>query len=198
MALKSYPDDADPRDRLGVEFSSLQFLKKHGAGAVPAAVASDPENGFALYEWIEGNSIDAPGPADIDAVLGFIESLIGLAAREEAQSLPLASEACLSGAELCRQVEDRLKRLIAVAEGHPGLAEFLTEDLSLALKTLSAEAGKTYEENGANFDKEIEPKARTLNPSDFGFHNALRRPDGTVVFLHRFFPPRVIPVLRNF
>ena len=39
-SLKSYPDDADPRDRLGVEFSSLLFLKKHGVVAVPAALAS--------------------------------------------------------------------------------------------------------------------------------------------------------------
>lgn len=183
LALKSYPDDGDPRDRLGVEFSSLQFLKRHGVGAVPAAVASDPEKGFALYEWIEGNPIDAPGDADIDAVLGFIEALIGLADKEEAKSLPLASEACLSAAELCRQVEDRLKRLTAGAEGYSDLAEFLTERFSPALETLRDRAGKSYDQNGADFDKEIKPKARTLNPSDFGFHNALRTPDGTVVFL---------------
>ncbi len=183
LALKSYPDDGDPRDRLGVEFSSLQYLKRHGIETVPAAVASDPKKGFALYEWIDGSPIDTPGDADIDAVLGFIEALIGLAATEEAKVLPLASEACLSAAELCRQVEDRLKRLIAAAEGHPGLTEFLMQDLSPALETLHAGAGKSYDENGADFNKEIEASARTLNPSDFGFHNALRKPDGTVVFL---------------
>ena len=183
LALKSYPDDADPRDRLGVEFSSLKFLKRHGVETVPTAIASDPENGFALYEWIDGSPIDDPGDADIDAVLGFIESLIGLAATEEAKALPLASEACLSAGELCRQVEDRLNRLGAAAEGHTGLAEFLSQDLSPALETLSAGAGKTYNQNGADFDNEIEANVRTLNPSDFGFHNALRAPDGAIVFL---------------
>ena len=183
LALKSYHDDADPRDRLGVEFSSLQFLKRHGVEAVPTAVASDPEKGFALYEWIEGRPIDAPGDTGIDAVLGFIESLIGLAATEEAKALPLASEACLSAAELCRQIEDRLKRLTAAAEGYPGLAEFLTEDFSPALETLSAGTRRTYDQNGAGFETNIEVNARTLNPSDFGFHNALRTPDGNIMFL---------------
>ena len=34
-----------------------------------------------------------------------------------------------------------------------------------------------------SFSQEILKRERTLSPSDFGFHNALRRSDGTIVFL---------------
>jgi hypothetical protein len=37
--------------------------------------------------------------------------------------------------------------------------------------------------SSAPFDREIPRTERTLSPSDYGFHNALRRPDGTLVFL---------------
>ena len=33
------------------------------------------------------------------------------------------------------------------------------------------------------YDRVIPEKDRTLSPSDFGFHNALRNPDGTITFL---------------
>jgi hypothetical protein len=32
-------------------------------------------------------------------------------------------------------------------------------------------------------DAAVAPEHRTLSPSDFGFHNALRRPDGRLVFV---------------
>ena len=35
----------------------------------------------------------------------------------------------------------------------------------------------------APVEAELPVEQRTLSPSDFGFHNALRRPDGRVVFL---------------
>jgi thiamine kinase-like enzyme len=36
---------------------------------------------------------------------------------------------------------------------------------------------------GTSFSAELNPQERTLSPSDFGFHNALRRPNGQIVFL---------------
>ena len=36
--------------------------------------------------------------------------------------------------------------------------------------------------NGLDFDTVLPQEQRSLVPSDFGFHNALRRPDGTLAF----------------
>jgi len=183
-ALKQYPNaDDDPRDRLGVEFSSLNFLKDHGVDQIPAAIASDANTGFALYEWIDGAAIKDPSGDDIDAVLGFAETLYGLAGTKEAQSLPAASEACLSADELARQVDARLRRLTAIADEYPELQGFLAERFSPIQETLTAKAKQTYDTRGADFSTDLEPAARTLNPSDFGFHNTLRNGDGRLVFL---------------
>jgi thiamine kinase-like enzyme len=37
--------------------------------------------------------------------------------------------------------------------------------------------------DGQSFSAELKPHERTLSPSDFGFHNALRRPTGQIVFV---------------
>ena len=34
-----------------------------------------------------------------------------------------------------------------------------------------------------SFERDIDSAERTLSPSDFGFHNALKRSDGRIVFL---------------
>jgi hypothetical protein len=36
---------------------------------------------------------------------------------------------------------------------------------------------------GMSFADELDWSRRTLSPSDFGFHNALRQPDGRIIFL---------------
>ncbi len=36
---------------------------------------------------------------------------------------------------------------------------------------------------GTDFEEELDPRLWTLSPSDFGFHNALWRTDGTIAFL---------------
>jgi hypothetical protein len=63
---------------------------------------------------------------------------------------------------------------------HAELSEFLTQDL---LPALDAAGDACREMLGDAFHRELAPEHRTLSPSDFGFHNALLRPDGTLVFL---------------
>lgn len=178
LVLKSYPSLADDsRDRLGTEFTALTFLARHGVAKVPRALVADRGGGFALYSWIEGQPVTGPGEADIDAALAFATRLHGLRDAEGAQALPLASETCLSGAELVDQIERRLDRLREVSPGRPELAAFL-EEFSAARKRLVEAAGRDMD-----LAAELPACHRTLSPSDFGFHNALRRPDGGLTFL---------------
>ncbi len=174
FALKSYPATAgDDRDRLGVEFAALTFLKRHGVAEVPTALARDDRTGEALYEWIEGEPVTAPTAADIDAALCFAGRLHRLRRSAGAEALGWASEACTGGARLVHQTETRLRRLGEVATRHRGLGEVLDRaggDLA------------TYRGAALGFG-DLADEARTLSPADFGFHNALRRPDGGLVFL---------------
>lgn len=174
FALKSYPRTAgDRRDRLGAEFTALSFLKRNGVAEVPAALARDDQSGHALYEWIEGEAVTAPTLADLDAALAFAARLHGLRRAEGAGKLAWASEACVSGAELMRQVTARLDLLRQVAGDHPGLGRIL-EDGIVPIVNRSAAASAFGDLTSAE---------RTLSPADFGFHNAIRRPDGGLVFI---------------
>ncbi len=102
---------------------------------------------------------------------------------DPATAIGLAREASLSGAEILRQVKRRFARLAGVAGGHPPLAELLDEALRPALARAGGRARKGYEALGLDFDTELASVERVLSPSDFGFHNALRRADGTIAFI---------------
>jgi hypothetical protein len=183
-ALKSYPSQmTDPRDRLGTEFSALSFLKRHGVKEVPSAIAADPETGFALYEWIEGSTVDSCRESDIDAAVEFCRRLRDLTTAADAQSLPIASEACLSGADIQYQVERRHWRLRGVAVEDATLRQFLENEFEPVRERVDRWAIDGFADEGMDFDAGLPLDKRTLSPADFGFHNTLRREDGTLTFV---------------
>ena len=149
--------------RLDVEFSALQFLWQHGIRCVPQPIAADAPGKLAVYEFIEGTK-PVPTSADIDVAVEFLVSLKQLSAH--GGDLPTAAEACFSVHEIIRNIEGRLTRL----SGVPSLRGFLEREFQPMMDRLC-----TLPDTPAT--------DRTLSPSDFGFHNALRRPDGSLVFL---------------
>ena len=181
-ALKSYFDDAhDPRDRIGTECKALAFAWAHGLRSIPRLIDSDRAAGCVLFEWIDGSSIETPRDGDIDNAIDFLAELKCLAGRPGAELLPAASEACFAGDEICRQISERQKRLAACHDGR--LASYLGDRFAPTYDRSETIARGGYETLGLNFDTEIRPQYRTLSPSDFGFHNALRRRDGKVIFI---------------
>ena len=185
---KYFRSNTDPRNRLDVEFSSLQYLRRHGIRSVPRPIRSDPQNGCALYEFIEGQRLD-PGQAaraGIDQMVEFLAQLKRLATEPYSKSLPAASEACFSGQDVADTVFFRLQRLQQhgqPADSNDELHLFLEHHYIPAAEKLIGRCKQVYRKNDLCFEAGIRPEEQTLSPSDFGFHNALVRPDGTMVFL---------------
>jgi hypothetical protein len=183
-ALKTYMVDRhDRRDRLGAEFQGLRFVWSRGLRVVPRIVAADPVRSYALFDWVDGDPVQGATISDIDAALLFLAGLKRLAADPAAGALPLASEACLSGADAVGQIEVRVARLKQVAEHDPALAQFLDGTFATTYRRLTKAAVDGCRAAGIGFNRQIGSNLMTLSPSDFGFHNALRRADGTLVFL---------------
>ncbi|MGJ3259903.1 MAG: aminoglycoside phosphotransferase family protein [Rhodospirillales bacterium] len=181
-AIKFYPrQNTDPRDRLSHEFAALTLMNAHGIGGVPRAYASDAELGCAAYEWIDGNVPGTMTDTDIDAMSALAMSLAAIGA-DAAESIGTASAGCFSGADVTAQFSARLARLRDVADD-PALNAFLDERLAPGFNRMSVRAREIYAGSGVAFDAPLDSVRRTLSPSDFGFHNALRRPDGDLVFL---------------
>ncbi len=182
-ALKSYPrQPSDLRDRLLTEFTALDFMCRHGITRVPKPIAKDRDGNFALYEWIEGAPVQTSAAA-IDAAVVFVRALHRLGNAADAASIPPASEACFSAQSIIEQVEVRLAALSARAPAHHELRDFLEGMFKPAAQHAITYAREIYARAGIGFNVPVDPKLRSLSPSDFGFHNALRQTDGGIAFL---------------
>jgi hypothetical protein len=136
-----------------------------------------------LLSWIDGNAVTAAGDADIDAAVAFLTAIHGLRGAPWAAEQPPAAEACLSGAEIERQVAARLSGLQSAAVGEPELIDFLEHSFAPQFTARSREAQRQVAAAGLAFDAELPQEWRSLVPSDFGFHNSLRRLDGSLAFI---------------
>jgi hypothetical protein len=182
-ALKQYPPRRPgERDRAATELAALRFMTAHGIDSVPRPYATDPEGGYALIEWIDGAPVTAPRDTDIAAANRFLAAIHGLRNAPDASAQPSAAESCLSGGEIVAQIERRLARLGAIAE-ESALAAFLDTAIRPLLARITSWAEAGYAEEGLSFTHPIGGAARTLCASDFGFHNALRRRSGELVFI---------------
>jgi hypothetical protein len=173
---------ADPRDRLETESAALGFFEKNGLGPTPRLHAVDRLHNAVLLEWIAGEPVDVPTSDDIDTALNFLACLHRERGATEAEFLPLASEACLSAGEVESQISRRFSRLAEIAASHFALRDML-EPLTILAAESSTRGRQLYSEANMDWNVDIDPEARTLSPSDFGFHNALRRTDGSLAFL---------------
>jgi hypothetical protein len=186
---KFYPrSQLDERDRLDAEFTGLQFLRDNGIACVPRPITADRKLRCAVYEYVEGEKIPSPDvtPSDIDQAVQFLVSLKELRRREDSQRLPTAAEACFSVEAMFTSIETRLKRLMPLQERGPqylALHCFLVNEYVPSLAKIRGWCELQLEGEGKSFCAELEPRERTLSPSDFGFHNALRRSSGQIIFL---------------
>lgn len=177
---------ADGQDRLQVELAALRFLWESGVRCIPRPLAADPAAQIALFEYVRGGEI-GPGTVtarDLDQAVAFADMLKRLGTLDASAGLPLAAEACFSGAAVVDNVKARLVRLEATqrhGEIYNALRCFLRERFAPALARLTGWA--RAEQGKAAFGVELAPRLRTLSPSDFGFHNAIRRESGELVFV---------------
>ena len=176
----------DGLDRMDVEFSSLRFLWESGERCVPQPFTADRRNQIALYQYIDGTEIDsrAVSDPDVEQLVNFAARLKRLAESAQAEQLPHAAEACFSFVTLHDNILRRLERLSDVhgeEASHADMRRFLSQEFSPALDAIVERARTRIGE--AAWRTELPRSARTLSPSDLGFHNALRRPDGSIVLL---------------
>lgn len=168
-ALKIYPDNQrDSRPRLATEFNTCNKLSKAGL-PVPSAINKNDGLNWGVYEWIDGESITAPGGDFLTQSFQFIKRLYeDENLRQQFNRSSMASEACLSGEEIVRQIKKRFNRLVEVE--NESLIEFLNEEFSPIFELVSKAAALKL---GLLFSTPLAEKYQVLNPSDFGAHNAV-------------------------
>jgi hypothetical protein len=174
--LKFYPpQEEDKRDRLGQEFAALEFMAANGIDCVPKPIAADKDLCCGVYEWIAGAPVGGPDEGDIDAMTALAARLAELSGAPGTEDLAPASAHCFSGVAVTQQLNQRLRRLGEAGRDNDALNRFLKDNFRPRLEALAGRA--------KGFEADLAPGHRTLSPSDFGFHNALKRNTGGIVFL---------------
>ena len=174
---------SDPRDRMGTEFNSLSFLWAHGFRNIPQPIASDKVNSCALYQYVDGSKLlpENLSENDVVAASDFLEQLRQLGLKTRSEEFSAASEACFSVRDLLANLDLRRQRFLTTLGLTPNLSllqDFLQQEYDPICEKLREQA---YSRNW--YDKELSIDHRILSPSDFGFHNTIRRIDGTLIFL---------------
>jgi hypothetical protein len=189
LVLKQYfhaPEDT--RDRLGAEFALSSFAWRNGVLCLPKPIAADFERRLGLYSFVDGRKLEA-GEIDAAAVeqaLSFALALDGLRERADGKDLPTGSEAVFRFADHLALVEQRVRRLGRIDVGDALQADasrFVSQSLMPAWDRVAARARDEAGRAGIALDEPLPTLERTISPSDFGFHNALRGPDGTIRFI---------------
>lgn len=165
-AVKLYfSQSRERRDRLDAEWRFLSYAAKKDIGLVPRPLARDEQAGIALHEFFPGSRPRSVDGQAIDAAIALFRAL-----NEDPSDadLPDAAEACFTMAAHVALVDGRLTRLRAVTDaGALGLLE--------QMEMFWRDYRRGLTDEGAI--------RACVSPSDFGFHNALARPDGTLRFI---------------
>lgn len=178
------------RDRRGCEFAALRFLWKHGVRCIPEPIATYAEQSFSILKLVDGRPIPSReiGTSDIDQLIDFHDQLEELRTLHASAALPEASEACFSLDALAENLQGRFAslRFAAGAESSPAnleLRDFLADVFAPVLERAFESAAANLGRRGFATGWELPIASRTLSPSDFGMHNAIRRPGGSLVFV---------------
>lgn len=176
----------DSRDRLGIEFKSLLFLWGQGLRVIPRPVTLSWEHQCAIYEFVKGTP---PGNGisqkDIDGAVYFLGILRNLSAQATGIKFSGASEAFFCARDIVSSLRARLRRFYTEDNSSEYLAlrEYLQNEFLPLLEAVEACSKEYLTGQGVPWEQELSEEYRTLSPSDFGFHNALRTSAGSMVFL---------------
>tara|TARA_B110000008_G_C16949660_1_gene555839 strand:- start:154 stop:1785 length:1632 start_codon:yes stop_codon:yes gene_type:complete len=175
IVLKDYPNlSVDPRSRMQTEVNALRLIQH--LGKTPKVLAFDDSQNVALYEWIKGESIYNIENHHITQALNFIKNLQTF---EVKYSFCEASEACLTAKELMKQIVLRFDRLLKIK--NTDLNNFLVQTFKPLLKNVFVYSRTNWPSN--NLEKKLPRTKQVYSPSDFGFHNAILKESGDLVFV---------------
>jgi hypothetical protein len=172
----------DTRDRFRSEQAFFTFAwQLAGLRTLPAPLGWDYPARLGAFALIDGLPVTAATPAAVDEALDFVATLNRF--RDQGEALPLASEACFSLAEHLATVDRRLGRLLQLDAADTIALEAL-DFVRTQLQPAWERVRLAPELDAACVAESIgEVLPRCISPSDFGFHNTMRRSDGHLVFL---------------
>lgn len=188
LLVKSYfANPKDRRDRFTAERAFYAFLDANGSRQAPQSLGWDSDRWLGLLTFIVGRKLDANeiDHAAIDAALTFFADTNRDRTSAVAARLGEASEACfsvLAHLDLVERRVERISRIEITDDVAARASSFVRTKLAPLWESVRDTATSEFERAGISLERELAAAERCISPSDFGFHNAIRRPDSTLIF----------------
>jgi hypothetical protein len=170
------PSAAGRRDGFAHEARLHSFYAEQAGDYVPRLLAQDAGCRALLFEYVQGAPLAGSGASSAD-VAQMVEFLLRtnrpeILERARQSGVPAASDCGLSAAEHWQCASSRLDALLglkAADEAVVAMQDFVRSELRPALATSKPDPGPAV--------------LPCLSPSDFGFHNVIRRESGSLCFI---------------
>jgi hypothetical protein len=172
-----YENLIDERDRYSAETRFYDYIGTKHIDHSSQCLARSQSNRAILLDFIEGEHLTSSEitEAAFAQMMDFICALND--EKKSRPSLPMASESCFSDYDHIYLVDCRIKKLSAKVQDRSA-AKFISDLLIPSWHHIREEARKTSK----NWKIPLTVDERCISPSDFGFHNCVRRPNGTLAF----------------
>lgn len=187
LVLKQYYfNDGGTRRRVVQDFALSKLLWDAGIEDVPQPLVQDEAGGLNLFTYVEGARLEpgAIGAHEVELALQFFRALQRCAGTAEAKQLAAAKEACFTTIAHLDTVDRRAARLLEIEiedDLDAEVVRFVSDELTPTWLEVQHHSGNRL----AGLSRSENPLTEAeycLSPSDFGFHNALRRADGGLTF----------------
>lgn len=182
-----YPLCADWQARVEAEFGSFQLLRANGIDCVPSPVVRDDEGRAAVYSFEHGEKLGSADVLrdDLKAFASLADDLHKLSLKSELADYRKAKAHCLECSSIESQIELRLTNLRCISANDPLtqlMSDYLEDDFVPLFQKICEWRKEELTAEGL-WEYALKQGEWTLSPSDFGLHNALRRKDGSFVFV---------------
>jgi hypothetical protein len=172
-----FENPIDGRDRFSAETRFYDYTDTMHVEQSSHCLASSRSNQAILLEFIEGKHLTSSEIDDV-AFLQMMDFIFALNDENKTgASLPMASESCFSDHDHIDLVDRRIKKLSTKVQD-PTAINFIFDLLVPSWYRVREEA----QETSKKWETPLALDERCISPSDFGFHNCVRRPNGTLAF----------------
>lgn len=182
--LKIYSNEFQKQNnRLLNELNFLNALLENGEEYVPKPICNNLNSNWAMFSYIDGNSISELNKDIIIAVINFFERLHYIKEKNSKLSINKAAEACFSIHQHLRIIKYRLKAIQYPINESPiniKASNWINKCLYPKFREIEIQVSDKYglKESMSKISK----KEIILSPSDVGIHNMINR-DNTYYFL---------------
>ncbi len=177
-AIKKYPNlDEDNRQRLKREILAIKIMDKNNFKNITNLISYDFTLNIALFKWIEGKKIKSINNSELNAAVKFTKRLKKIPNYHVKKYFYDATEACFNLENITDQINKK-KYDLTKNNSSKKIKLFINNIFLPILKKIESNIGKKD-----NLFKKIYNESVILSPSDFGFHNCLKKNKNFFVFL---------------